>query len=132
MAARGPSARRLGRLKSGAMWVIAASLSAALCSWLWPKRHGQADSNGRHFVASGLAQFPGPVGGWGAGPKRLPMFLRGRLGRPLFFDDRAPAMSKGLHRSEIAAPPAEWRHLRIWGLLVVIVLALAALAAVYN
>jgi hypothetical protein len=41
-------------------------------------------------------------------------------------------MSNGLRRSEIAAPPAEWRHSRFWGLLVVLILVLAVLAAVYN
>jgi hypothetical protein len=40
-------------------------------------------------------------------------------------------MGKIQRRSEIAAPPAEWRHIRILGLLIVIVLALAVLAAVH-
>jgi hypothetical protein len=35
------------------------------------------------------------------------------------------------HRSEIAAPPAEWRHFRFWGLLIVLILALGVLAAVF-
>jgi hypothetical protein len=41
-------------------------------------------------------------------------------------------MSKGLRRSEIAAPPVEWRLFRFWGPLVVLILALAVLAGVYN
>jgi hypothetical protein len=41
-------------------------------------------------------------------------------------------MSKALHKSEIAAPPVEWRSVRIVGLLIVIALAFAILAAVYN
>jgi hypothetical protein len=40
-------------------------------------------------------------------------------------------MSEGLHTSEIAAPPIGWRHFRFWGLLVVLILALAVLAAVW-
>jgi hypothetical protein len=40
-------------------------------------------------------------------------------------------MGENLRKSEIAAPPVEWQHIRILGLLIVIVLALAALAAVY-
>jgi hypothetical protein len=34
------------------------------------------------------------------------------------------------HRSEIAAPPVEWRHFRFWGLLIVVIFAVAVLAAV--
>jgi hypothetical protein len=39
--------------------------------------------------------------------------------------------STGLRRSEIAAPPAGWRHFRFWGLIIAAILALAVLAAVY-
>jgi hypothetical protein len=48
-----------------------------------------------------------------------------------FGDERASRVSEGLHRSEIAAPPAGWRHFRFWGLLIIVVLALAVLAAIY-
>ncbi len=39
-------------------------------------------------------------------------------------------MREAQHKSDLAAPPVEWRHLQFWGLLIVIVLALALLAAV--
>jgi hypothetical protein len=50
----------------------------------------------------------------------------------LFKVTHYPGMSKGLRRSEIAAPPVEWRLFRFWGLLVLLILALAVLAAIYR